>query len=404
MPFGMENKKGSGQDGIALPAMNRIILRSDRIKPFQQRHCWIFSGAVEQNTNPKSVGIAEVTDAAGQVIGYGFSDPDSQIVCRMFHFGKKPPEGFTFLYWQSRFEAAWHLRKALVLDAQTNTYRLIHAEGDQFPGLIVDVYGGHTAVVHTLIDATRQWADTWFRILTNLGFACIYHKHGQEKAGKWINGKSPGEIQVKEYGISFLVDVEKGQKTGFFIDQRENRQHIRSISQSKKVLNAFGFTGGFSVYALAGGAEQVVTVDISEAACQQASVHVALNQLDTGRHTAVAADCFDYLKTMPDDFDLIILDPPAFSKSKATVEKATKGYKEINLSALRKIKSGGMLATFSCSQHISTDLFQKIVFGAVADSGRMARIIRHFGQPADHPINICHPESEYLKGLLLYVE
>ena len=384
-------------------AMNRITLRTDRLKPFLQRHSWVFSGAVASITHKDSVGIAQVEDEHRRLIGFGFTDPQSQIVCRIFHFGPGPEDGFGPGYWASRFQNALHLRQQTALQPGTNSYRLLHAEGDLLPGLVVDVYGGKTAVLHTLMDATRQWCTTWNSILQNLGYEAIYHKHDHEKAGRWLSPKSDEPVLALENGLRFEIDIEKGQKTGFFIDQRDNRAAIGALSKGKKVLNAFGFTGGFSVYALAGGAKEVITADISAEACKMAHKNVLINGLDESKHTTLAVDCFDYLKTMPDDFDLIVLDPPAFTKSKATVEKATRGYKEINLSALRKIKAGGLLATFSCSQHIDAALFQKIVFGAVADSGRTAQIIRHFYQPACHPVNICHPESEYLKGLLLYV-
>ena len=384
--------------------MQQITIHQDRIKPFLQRHAWVFSGAVKAFSNQKAVGIAEVISETGTVLGYAFSDPESQIVGRIFHFGQKPPAGFNLAYWKGKFQAAFQLRTALVIDENTDTYRLINAEGDEMAGMIVDVYGGKSAVIHTLIDATGQWIGTWVDILKSMGYESIYHKHAMDKSGKWLLGSGENAILATENGLKFWIDVEKGQKTGFFIDQRDNRKWIGSLSKNKKVLNAFGFTGGFSVYALAAGAKAVVTVDISKEACLQATQNVAENQLDAAKHESIAADCFDYLKEMPDDFDVIVLDPPAFSKSKSTVDKASRGYKEINLSAMRKIKSGGILATFSCSQHIDKELFRKIVFAAAVDSGRMVRVIGQMGQPADHPVNICQPEGDYLKGLLLYVD
>jgi 23S rRNA (cytosine1962-C5)-methyltransferase len=384
--------------------MQQIKILQDRTKPFLQRHSWVFSGAVASFSNKESVGIAEVTDEKGTVLGYGFTDPESQIVCRIFHFGEKPEKGFGLPYWTKKFKYARKLREGLVINTGTDTYRFLHAEGDEFPGIIVDVYGGTTAVVHTLIDATGQWIDTWKKILLEMGYLHIYHKHSHDKAAKWLTETSSSEIEVLEHGMKFIVDVEKGQKTGFFIDQRENRKLIGGLSRNRKVLNAFGFTGGFSVYALAGGAKQVVDVDISKEACEMASRNVALNGKAVSNHSVVVADCFDYLKDMDADFDLIILDPPAFAKNKASVDKATRGYKEINMSAIRKIASGGIIATFSCSQHIDVLLFRKIVFGAAVDAGRAVRVIGQFHQPADHPTSIFHPEGAYLKGLLLYVD
>ncbi|HRH34379.1 MAG TPA: class I SAM-dependent methyltransferase, partial [Catalimonadaceae bacterium] len=203
--------------------------------------------------------------------------------------------------------------------------------------------------------------------------------------------------------LKFLVDIEKGQKTGFFIDQRENRKLIGSLSRNKKVLNAFGFTGGFSIYALSGGASEVVTVDISKEACLQAIENASLNNFGTKKHKAIAVDCFDYLREMDLDFDLIILDPPAFAKNAHSVDKATKGYKDINLQAFKKSKPDGLIASFSCSQHIDRELFRKILMGAAQDSGRFVQILHSFDQPLDHPIAIGHPEGEYLKGFLMRV-
>ena len=384
--------------------METILIHQSRIKPILHFHPWIFSGAVKQFPKHRKAGIVEVMAENGLRLGYGFADAESQISCRMFHFGPEEAAEFPQTYWNEKFSRALALRKSLLITDQTDTYRLIHAEGDGMPGVIADVYGGKTVVIHTLIGITTTMIDQWRLALKQLGFKCIYHKTGHEKTGDWILGKARVQILVKENGLKFSVDVENGQKTGFFIDQRDNRLTIKQLSKNKKVLNAFGYTGGFSVYALAGGANDVVTVDISESACNESVNNVAENQLDASKHKAIKADCFEYLKEMDSDFDLIILDPPAFAKSKAAVDKAARGYKEINLCAFRKIKSEGLLATFSCSQHIDKDLFRKIVFSAAADSGRSVRIIQQLTQPLDHPINIYHPEGEYLKGLLLYVD
>ena len=349
--------------------MQQIRIKQDRVKPFLQKHSWVFSGALAAPVS-RSVGVAEVVSENGQVLGYGFSDPDSQIVCRLFHFGPKPESGFGLDYWRSKFASAFQLRKSLVIDAGTDSYRLLHAEGDFFPGLVIDIYGGNTAFIHTLIVATKQWIQTWQTLLEEMGIQFLYHKHGHDKDGKWLKDKPTDELIAKENGLQFLVDVENGQKTGFFIDQRESRKLIGSISKGKKVLNAFSYTGGFSVYAVAGGASEVHSVDISKDACQMAEKNVQLNFPKFKKHSAQTADCFEYLKEMDEDFDIVILDPPAFAKSKNAVDKAARGYKEINLSALRKMKSGSVLATFSCSQHIDKDLFQKIVFSAAVDAGK----------------------------------
>jgi 23S rRNA (cytosine1962-C5)-methyltransferase len=372
--------------------MPQLILKPGRSKPVLQRHAWIFQGSVERNTHPQTVGITEVQDEHGNILGYGFTDPGSPLTCRIFHFGTIDIPSFGPGYWKDRFERAFQYRKTFLDFNQTDTFRLIHAEGDEMPGLIVDIYGGNIAVLQTTMDATAQWHQTWKKILNDLGFPFVYHKPAGQKTGKWL-GENPGpRITAKENGLLFEVDAESGQKTGFFIDQRDNRQIIKTLSGKKKVLNAFSFSGGFSVYAISGGAKEVVSIDISKEACRLSEINVALNFPDFPSHQALAVDCFDYLRTMPGNFDLIILDPPAFAK------------KEINLHAFKKIQSGGLLATFSCSQHISSDLFRKIVFAAAADAGRKARIIRFLTQSADHPINLFQPESEYLKGLLILVE
>lgn len=382
--------------------MVQIIIDQHKIKPLVQGHRWVFSGAIKSHSNPQSVGLAALYTEDQQLIGYAFTDPDSQIACRIFHQGAAPSSGFKKAYWQAKFKQALQSRLAWLDTSQTNCFRLIHAEGDGLPGIIADVYGENTVVLHTLIAATGQWADTWISILREMGYSRIYHRHGQEKKGKWI-GAPAGEIIIKENNNRFLVDVERGQKTGFFLDQRDSRKWIGSLSTGRTVLNAFSFTGGFSIYALQGGARKVVSVDISEEATNMAIKNASLNGFSSEHHHAIATDCFDYLRSMDHQFDLIILDPPAFAKSAQAVEKASRGYKDINLLAMKKIQPGGLLASFSCSQHISRELFRKILAGAAADAGREVRILGEFSQPADHPIAIGHPEGAYLKGLFMEV-
>lgn len=383
--------------------MHKIVLFQTRTKPVLQGHSWIFSGAIKENDAQKTVGIAEITDENGRTLGFGFTDPESQISCRIFHFGQKPTEGFKSSYWLNKFKSAKDLRHQLLNLEKTDTYRLIHAEGDGLPGMVVDIYGGKTAVLHTLIHATGQWTETWKSILMELGYPHIYHRHGHDKNGKWLGENGAELIQCLENGLKFWVNIEKGQKTGFFIDQRDSRQYIGTLSKNRKVLNAFGFTGGFSIYALAGGASEVFTVDISKDACVMAQENATLNGYGTDKHTAISADCFDYLRDMDPDFDLIILDPPAFAKNAHSVDKATKGYKDINLQTFKKCKTGSLVASFSCSQHIDRDLFRKVLIGAAQDSGKAVQILHSFDQPADHPIAIGHPEGEYLKGFLMRV-
>jgi 23S rRNA (cytosine1962-C5)-methyltransferase len=384
--------------------MQKIILRADKVKPFLQGHPWVFSGAVAKIEQPGTVGLAEVCTPDGQTIGFGFSDPGSQLVCRIFHFGPKPETGFQPAYWTEKFRKAMALRTSALMPANTDSYRLIHAEGDAMPGIVADVYGGKVVVIHTLLDATGQWIDTWVRILQDLGFPHIYHRHGQDKQARWKTTDPPAQpMEIMEHGVRFWVDIVKGQKTGFFIDQRENRKFLGSFSKGKKVLNAFGFTGGFSMYALAAGAREVHTVDISEDACALARSNVLLNQFPEERHIVEAADCFKYLRTMATDFDLVILDPPAFAKSKQALDQAARGYKDINRVALQRMAPGSFLATFSCSQHMDAALFRKVLFSAALDAGKQVQVVHTFHQPFDHPVHLNHPEGEYLKGFLVHL-
>ncbi|MFN3529724.1 MAG: class I SAM-dependent rRNA methyltransferase [Bacteroidia bacterium] len=388
----------------------QIVLKSGRDRSLRNRHPWVFSGAVKQWPDAENGEIVAVSDNQGQLLGYGFFSPKSQIVCRLFHFGAAPEHGFDQAYWTAKIERAVLLRKQLIDPAGTSCYRLLHAEGDFLPGIIVDVYGS-VVVVQVLIKGVERIFEQLEKALHDLGFAHIYLKQ-KENSGfleavqlpkGWRGTPCPMPVRVLEHGLQFDIDVESGQKTGFFIDQRENRLLTQQFSAGKKVLNAFSYTGGFSLYALAGGAREVHSVDISKDAIARANELVALN-FPGAKHLGVAADCFDYLKQTEDVYDLIVLDPPAFAKSAKAVNNAARGYKELNLVALKKIAPGGLLFTYSCSQNITPDLFRKIVFGSAADAGREVRILRLLSQADDHPINIYHPEGEYLKGLMLYVE
>jgi 23S rRNA (cytosine1962-C5)-methyltransferase len=353
-----------------------------------------------------------VKDSKSNLLGYGFYSSRSQIICRMFDWSTEQRQ-FDFDYWSEKIAIALALRKAVINSETTNTYRLLHAEGDFFPGLIADVYAD-VVVLQVLTHGTKELLDSICRALQQNGFHKIYLKHKQNssnieglklKSG-WLSEPSSIAIEVLENGIKFLVDIEEGQKTGFFIDQRDNRKLLQDLSKGKVVLNTFSYSGGFSVYALAGGATEVCSVDISAGAIEQCNTNVALNAgHHSGIHTSEVKDCFDYLAELPEDkYDIIVLDPPAFAKHARAVDNAAKGYKQINLKAIQKIKPGGMLFTYSCSQNISKELFQKIVFGAAADAKRNVRIIYQMHQPADHPVNIYHPEGEYLKGLVLHVQ
>ncbi len=383
-----------------------IVLKSGRDRSLRNRHPWVFSGGVKVRPRAGSGEIVAVRDNKGTLLGHGHYAPDASLICRMFHFGEDEPD-FAADFWQQKLAAALAYRRR-ILDLEANTgYRLVHAEGDGLPGVILDVYGNAAAVqlrtkgALTLSPAIQAFLTDQLQI-EHL-FLQTNKRGSEELAGHWIKGGLP-EVEIQENGIRFLIDIAGGQKTGFFLDQRDNRAMLRDHAKGRRVLNAFSYTGGFSLFALSGEAQAVHSVDISGSAIEQANRNVHTNFGPEAPHEGIREDCFKYLKEMEKGaYDLIVLDPPAFTKHISTVKKAARGYKEINLRALQKIEGGGLLYTFSCSQHISKDLFRKIVFGAAADAGREVRIVAQLEQAPDHPVSIFHPEGEYLKGLVLHV-
>lgn len=388
----------------------KITVKKNREKSILNRHPWIFSGAVTHIPDYENGEIVEVVSSGNSVLGYGFFSPGSQILCRIFEFTDTVVKSFDNQYFHQKIKNAVSLRRRLI-GPDTDCCRLINAEGDFFPGVIADLYGD-VVVLQILIKGTEFLVECIADSLADSGFKNICIKNpGVNEIEKvdlpfgFIRGGSGSSIEVRENGHKFIVDPEHGQKTGFFLDQRENRALLGDLSRGRTVLNAFCYTGGFSVYALAGGAGLVHSVDISGEAVDMTAENVRLNCGDKCSHRAIKADCFEYLRTMEDDFyDVIVLDPPAFVKSSHGVEKGARGYKDINLSVMKKIKKDSLLFTFSCSHHVTADLFRKIVFGAAADSGRDVRVLAQLSQGRDHPFSIYHPEGEYLKGLLLHVE
>jgi len=380
----------------------QLRIKKGKEKSLHRFHPWIFSGAVESIPELSETCIVKVVDFTDNLIGYGFVESKSQIVCRVFDFCKTPID-ISDEFWIQKLKSSWLFKTQTLQLGNTNCFRLIHAEGDNFPGLIVDVYN-KIAVVQFRTTGTWLLKDVILSTLQSLGYKHVFSKspiYSNWEQG-WMSEAGDATSNVLENGLFFSVDVVKGQKTGFFLDQRENRKLLSTYSNNKKVLNCFSYTGGFSIYALSGGASKVVSVDISKDAIENAKLNADLNGI-ADRHEGIAADCFEYLRKADKDFDIIVLDPPAFCKDIRSVPQASRGYKDINLSAMKIIKSGGLLFTFSCSQHISRDLFQKIVFGAANDSGRKVRILHNLGQGPDHPINIYHPEGDYLKGLVVEV-
>ncbi|MDE5636523.1 MAG: class I SAM-dependent rRNA methyltransferase [Alistipes sp.] len=394
----------------------QVHLRRGKEESLLRRHPWIFSGAVEyikSEEEPAEGAVVDVYTKHGDFIARGHYQIGS-IAVRVLTFEQ---EEIDSAWWCGRVRSAYEVRRTLGLvgDKATTCYRLIHGEGDSLPGLVVDIYGS-TAVVqcHSVgMYRSRQAIAEAIRATYGDAITAIYDKSSQtvpynahlNAVDGYLYGSTDHESAVVlENGLKFSVNWEKGQKTGFFIDQRQNRELVRHYAAGRTVLNTFCYTGGFSVYAMAGGAAEVCSVDSSERAVQLADENMRLNFGEGVRHSSLAVDAVEYLKDIGDRYDMIILDPPAFAKHHKVLGNAMQGYKRLNARALSQIKSGGILFTFSCSQAVSKELFRTTVFSAAAIAGRKVRILHQLTQPADHPINIYHPEGEYLKGLVLYVE
>ena len=394
-----------------------VHLRRGKEESLERRHPWVFSGAIErieEGDKPLIEGdVVDVVTKQGAFIARGHYQIGS-IAVRVLSFER---ETIDQDWWTHRVAMAKGVRDALGMtrNPETTCYRLIHGEGDLLPGLVVDVYG-RTAVVqcHSVgMYRERQMIAEAIRRAYGSEIEAIYDKSSQTLPYKAELGAIDGYLWgraaesknvVLENGMQFVVNWEEGQKTGFFIDQRENRDLVRHYARGRKVLNTFCYTGGFSVAALRGGATEVVSIDLSERAVKLAEENVKLNFGTDAPHTAIATNAVEYLKDIDDSYDLIILDPPAFAKHHKVLGNALQGYKKINARALEKIRPGGILFTFSCSQAVSRELFRTTIFTAAAIARRKVRIIGQLTQPADHPINIYHPEGEYLKGLVVYVE
>lgn len=388
-----------------------IVLKRGKADSLRRFHPWVFSGAIQSLPhNLKEGEIVRVEDASSQFLAVGHYQIGS-IAIRILSFEDVVVDD---TFWDERLSEALMLRRALnLLRADNNIFRLVHGEGDRLPGLIVDIYG-ETAVMQAhsvgMHYARHQIAQSLQRILGK-SVTQVYYKSEttlpykanlEELDGPLLGNASNNNVAV-ENDLRFHIDWLRGQKTGFFIDQRENRLLLQHYSNKRYVLNMFCYTGGFSVYALRGGAQEVVSVDSSAKAIDLTNANVALNYPNCDHHKAYAEDAFKFLDKADDAYDLIVLDPPAFAKHKEAVRNALKGYTRLNLQAMRKIKRGGILFTFSCSQAISKDQFRLAVFTAAAQSGRYVRILHQLHQPADHPVNIYHPEGEYLKGLVLEI-
>jgi len=389
----------------------KIVLKSGKDQSLRRLHPWVFSGAIKKIYGfPKEGDLVEVYDNKDEFLALGHYQIGS-IAIRVLSF---TDEVLSEDFYDNAILNAYTMRKSTnVINEQTNCYRLVHAEGDFLPGLIIDIYN-KTAVVQMHSVGMYCDREKIFNALKNvLGdtIDCIYNKSENTLPFKANTGAKDGCIigdRIKdtalEHNIKFNVNWQEGQKTGFFLDQRENRKLVEYYSKGRKVLNMFCYTGGFSVYAMRGGAEMVHSVDSSAKAIDLTNENILLNYENDQRHKAFAVDAFSYLDDMQEEYDLIILDPPAFAKHNNVLANALQGYKKLNAKAIKKIKKGGILFTFSCSQVVSKDNFRKSVFAACANSGRKARILHQVSQPVDHPINMYHPEGEYLKGLVLQID
>ena len=389
-----------------------ISLKRGKEESLDRFHPWVFSGAI--NHLPEGIeegDLVTVTAHDGRIIGSGHFQIGS-IAVRMLDFGDTVIDK-DFYY--TRLTQALALRRCLGLDRpDNNAYRLVHGEGDFLPGLVVDIYGS-TAVVQAHspgMHYARQIIAESLVDLPDANIKNVYYKSETtlpykarlDPVNDYIIGSYETDIAI-ENGLKFHVDWLKGQKTGFFVDQRDNRSLLQHYSNGRRVLNMFCYTGGFSVYAMRGGAVKVDSVDSSAKAVALTRGNIDLNFPEDPRHSAFAEDAFKFLETMePDSYDLIVLDPPAFAKHRSALRNALRGYQRLNAMAFKKIAAGGILFTFSCSQAVSKEQFRLAVFSAAASTGRKVRILHQLTQPADHPVNIYHPEGEYLKGLILYVE
>lgn len=391
---------------IVLP---RIILKKGREKPLLRGHPWVFSGAVAGLGGDLSPGeIGEVYSGDGTFLGMGQFNPHSQITLRILTRRKEVPDTSFFM---GRLLQADALREK-GLKGKTNAYRVINGEGDLLPGLIVDRYG-EILVLQCLTAGMERLKGLFIDLLArHFNPKSIYERSDvparKEEGLPETKGLVYGEeilepVRTEEYGCLFRVDVREGQKTGFYLDQRENRFSLQEVSHGKKVLDCFSYTGGFSVHAGLGGAREITLLDSSEEALERVKDHFALNHLEKIPADRIRGDAFEVMRHLDPGFDVVILDPPPFAKKKAHLPGASRGYKDLNLQAMRLLKKEGLLFTFSCSHYMNWDLFQKVIFSAAADVGRNVQLLARRGHPIDHPVNLSHPEGEYLRGMVLRV-
>ena len=389
-----------------------VILKRGKEESLQRFHPWIFSGAIQRiDGKPEEGDVVTVYTNDHRFIARGHVQVGS-IAVRVLTFND---ETIDQAFWNKRIATAYDLRERTGISSRedNNTYRLVHGEGDNLPGLIIDIYGdtavmqAHSVGMHVsrmqIADAVKEVLGDKIKNIYYKSDTTLPYKADINKDNGYIMGGNASNIST-EYGLKFHIDWLRGQKTGFFVDQRENRSLLEKYAKDRKLLNMFCYTGGFSIYALRGGAEIVHSVDSSSKAIDLTNANVEINFPGDKRHTAYAEDAFDFLDRMGNNYNLIILDPPAFAKHRDSLRNALIGYRRLNAKAIEKIQPGGILFTFSCSQVVSKENFRTAVFTAAAMAKRNVRILHQLTQPADHPVNIYHPEGEYLKGLVLYVE
>jgi 23S rRNA (cytosine1962-C5)-methyltransferase len=391
--------------------MKSLHLKSGRDRSVKRRHPWIFSGAVAKVDGEPAIGETVLVKSGGQPVAVAAWSPKSQICARVWSFDAAARIEKAFF--ESTLKKAIQLRDSLPAAQHCNALRLVHGESDGLPGLIVDRYAD-VLVAQLLSAGAERWKEEIFDALATItGCEAIYERSDAEvraleglepRTGFARGNREAKRCPILEHGLHFRVDVEAGQKTGFFLDQRENRQRLRALARGREVLDAFCYTGGFSVAALAGGAARVTAVESSASALEVARENVNANAMDFSRISFEQADVFAYQRKLRDEgrgFDLVVLDPPKLAPTAAQAKNAARAYKDINLLALKLLKPGGLLATFSCSGGVHAELFQSIVAGAAADAGVDAKILERFGAAADHPVALNFPEGDYLKGLLV---
>ncbi len=387
----------------------KIILKKGREKPLARGHPWVYSGAVEREEGEISAGdLGEVCSHDGTFLGVGHLNPTSQIVFRLLSRtrGEDPRD----LLRERIAKAA--MRREGSFQGKTDAYRLVNGEGDFLPGLVLDRYG-EVLVLQLLTSGMDRWRDLLVDLLRESFRPSVVYERSDtatrreeglpERRGLLHGDEVPKPLEIHEYGARFWIDIEKGQKTGFYLDQRENRRLLREGVEGRRILDCFAYSGAFSIHGGLGKAKELTLVDSSAEALSLAEEHFGLNGLKALPRHLLRGDAFEIMRHLEPGYDMVVLDPPPFAKKKGQILRASRGYKDLHLQAFRLLQEGGLLLTFSCSHHISVDLVQKIVFGAAVDAGKQVQVLSRLGQPVDHPFDLCHPEGEYLKGLLCRV-